>query len=48
MNSLQKLRLRLLKSRPQAVNIPKPKVELSPKAKDANKTVKDDDAFMFI
>ncbi len=48
MNSFQKLRLRLLKSRSQTISVPQPKVEVSPKAKDANKTVKDDDAFMFI
>ncbi|WP_461599501.1 hypothetical protein [Winogradskyella sp.] len=48
MNSLQKLRLRLLKSRLKSTTIPQAKVEVSPKAKDANKTVRDDDAFMFI
>ncbi|MHA7842388.1 MAG: hypothetical protein ACX93I_03655 [Winogradskyella sp.] len=48
MNSLQKLRLRLLKSRSETATIPPAKGDVSPKAKDANKTVKDDDAFMFI
>ncbi|WP_157358290.1 hypothetical protein [Winogradskyella sp. J14-2] len=48
MNTLQKLRLRLLKTGTRTSTLPEPKVELSPKAKDANKTVKDDDAFMFI
>ncbi|WP_431107372.1 hypothetical protein [Winogradskyella poriferorum] len=48
MNSLQKLRLRLLKSRQKSINTTRPIGDLSPKAKDATKTVKEDDAFMFI
>ncbi|MDY2586791.1 hypothetical protein [Winogradskyella aquimaris] len=47
MNSLQRLRSRLLKSKTETFH-KTTKRELSPKAKDATKTVKEDDAYLFI
>ncbi|WP_426430154.1 hypothetical protein ACPX19_11530 [Winogradskyella sp. HB-48] len=48
MNSIQKLRLRWLKSRLERTNIPPQKAEVCAKGRQATKAIKDEDTFMFI